>query len=194
MAASRTVVMRREAFESVDGYDPSKLTEDYDFAFECYEADLDVVEDISHTSIIMGVHTLTDWWGQRKRWMTGYAQVLHSLVLDCRLSRTYRSVLSTLICAGSVLGNLFMLSLIPKAAVLLIYGISSWLVLPVLTLFASALAMRIYDVRAGRLDTIGIGWIITPVLLPLYSLIGIKAIVEYAFTWDGSWYSVTKSV
>ncbi|WP_246988793.1 glycosyltransferase [Halorientalis marina] len=194
MAASRTVVMRREAFESVGGYDPAKLTEDYDFAFECYEADLDVVEDISHTSTIEGAHTLMDWWGQRKRWMTGYAQVLHSLVLDCRTPRTYRSVLSPLICAGSVLGNLFMLSLVSKAVVLVLNGVTSWLVLPVLTLFASALAMRIYDARAGRLDTIGTGWLLTPILLPLYSLVGIKAVVEYVFTWDGGWYTVSKGV
>jgi hypothetical protein len=126
--------------------------------------------------------------------MTGYAQVLHSLVLDCRTPRTYRSVLSPLICAGSVLGNLFMLSLVSKAVVLVLNGVTSWLVLPVLTLFASALAMRIYDARAGRLDTIGTGWLLTPILLPLYSLVGIKAVVEYVFTWDGGWYTVSKGV
>jgi cellulose synthase/poly-beta-1,6-N-acetylglucosamine synthase-like glycosyltransferase len=194
MAASRTVVMRRAAFESVGGYDPAKLTEDYDFAFECYEADLAVAEDHSHTSVIEGAHTLADWWGQRKRWMTGYAQVLHGLVRDCRSPRSYRSLLSPLLCAGAVLGNLFMLSLVSKAAVLVVNGVTSWLLLPVLTLFASALAMRVYDARAGRLESVGTGWLVTPALLPLYSLVGIKAVIEYALTWDGGWYSVSKGV
>ncbi|MFB6228731.1 MAG: glycosyltransferase family 2 protein [Halobacteriales archaeon] len=192
MAASRTIVMRRAAFEEVGGYDPEMLTEDYDFAFACYEADLDVVEQFSYASTIEGAHTVRDWWGQRKRWMTGYAQVLHSLVTDGFRPRNYRSVLSPLICAGSVFGNLFMLSLVSKAAVLVINGSTSWIVLPAATLIASALAVRVYDAHFGRLDGIGVGYLMMPVVLPLYSLAGIKAFVEYVLTWDGEWYSVAK--
>jgi hypothetical protein len=126
--------------------------------------------------------------------MTGYVQVLHDLVGDCRAPRNYRTLLSPFICAGSVLGNLFMLSLVSKAAVLVVQGAASWLALPVLTLVASALAMRVYDTRAGRFDAVGVGWLAMPVILPLYSLVGIKAAVEYLVTWDGEWYSVAKGV
>jgi glycosyltransferase involved in cell wall biosynthesis len=192
MAASRTIVMRRTAFEEVGGYDPEMLTEDYDFAFACYEANLDVVEQFSYASTIEGAHSVRDWWGQRKRWMTGYAQVLHSLVTDCVRPKNYRSVLSPLICAGSVFGNLFMLSLVSKAAVLVINGSASWIVLPASTLIASALAVRLYDAQFGRLDGVGVGYLMMPVVLPLYSLAGIKAFVEYLLTWDGEWYSVAK--
>jgi cellulose synthase/poly-beta-1,6-N-acetylglucosamine synthase-like glycosyltransferase len=194
MAASRTVVMRREAYETVGGYDPEMLTEDYDFAFACYEADLDVVEQFSYASTIEGAHTVRDWWGQRKRWMTGYAQVLHSLARDCLSPKSYRTVLSPAICAGSVFGNLFMLSLVSKAAVLVVNGAASWVLLPAATLVGSALALRAYDAHAGRLSGIGIGYLVMPAVLPLYSLAGIKAVVEYVLTWEGEWYSVAKGV
>lgn len=192
MAASRTVVMRRRAFEVVGGYDPEMLTEDYDFAFACYEAGLEVDEQFAHASTIEAAHTATDWWGQRKRWMTGYAQVLHRLLGRCRSPTGYRSLVAPAICAGSVFGNLFMLSLVPKAAVLLLEGTPSWLCLPVVTLATTALAVRLHDVVDGRLDTLGVGYLLLPAVLPVYSLAGIKAVVEYLLTWDGEWYSVAK--
>jgi len=192
MAASRTIVMRREAFDAVGGYDPEMLTEDYDFAFACYEAELDVVEQFSYASTIEGAHSVRDWWGQRKRWMTGYAQVLHSLVRDSVAPESYRSVLAPVICAGSVLGNVFMLSLVSKMAVLVVNGATSWILLPATVLIGSALALRVYDARAGRLSGVGVGYLVMPAVLPLYSLAGIKAVVEYLFTWDGEWYSVAK--
>lgn len=192
MAASRTIVMRRETFEEVGGYDPAMLTEDYAFAFECYKADVDVLEHFSHASTIEGAHSVRDWWGQRKRWMTGYTQVLHITLGDCLSPKNYRTYLSPLICAGSVLGNLFMLQLVSKVAVLVMNGGISWITLPVLALIGSALAIRIYDSRASRIEGIGVGCVVAPLILPLYSLAGLKAIVEYVLTWDGGWYSVVK--
>jgi glycosyltransferase involved in cell wall biosynthesis len=192
MAASRTVVMDRAAFESVGGYDSEMLTEDYAFAFDCYEADLDVVEQFEYASTIEAAHTAADWWGQRKRWMTGYAQVLHARVTECLSPQNYRTLLSPLICAGSVLGNLFMLQLVSKAAVLVVNGGTGWMALPAATLIGSALALRAYDAHAGRLDGLGVGYVLMPAVLPLYSLVGIKATVEYLVSWDGEWYSVAK--
>jgi GT2 family glycosyltransferase len=219
MAASRAVVMRREAFETVGGYDPGMLTEDYDFAFRCYEADLDVREQLAYASTVEGAHTAVDWWGQRKRWMTGYAQVLHHLLpirsataagghgsasehdadsggtsSECGGFGDYRSLLSPLICGASVLGNLFLLSLVSKAVVLVQTGALVWLALPVATLASAALALRVHDARVGRLDGIGFGWLLAPAVLPLYGLVAVKATVEYPLSWGGEWYSVAKGV
>ena len=191
-AASRTIVMRRAAFETVGGYDPSKLTEDYAFAFACYKAGVDVVEQFSYASTIEAAHTAADWWGQRKRWMTGYAQVLHSLVMGSLSPQNYRSLVSPAICAGSVLGNVFMLSLVSKMAVLVVNGAAKWTLLPAATLVGAALALRAYDANAGRLERVGIGYLFVPAVLPMYSLAGIKAVVEYVLSWDGEWYSVAK--
>lgn len=197
VAASRTVVMRRSAFDAVDGYDPKMLTEDYAFAFDCYCSEVDVAEQFSFASTIEAAHNPVDWWGQRKRWMTGYAQVLHRLV-GRGLRRlwsgegTHRDVLAPAICASSVFGNVFMLSLLPKAAVLVAHGQGRWLALPGFTLIGAALALRVYDTTRGRLGSIGVGYLLLPAVLPLYSLAGIKAVVEYLFTWNGEWYSVSK--
>lgn len=197
VAASRTVVMRRVAFDAVDGYDPAMLTEDYAFAFDCYCSGVEVVEQFSFASTIEAAHTPVDWWGQRKRWMTGYAQVLHRLVgrgLRRLWARegTHRDLLAPAICASSVFGNVFMLSLLPKAAVLVVHGQGRWLALPGFTLIGAALALRVYDTAKGRLCSVGVGYLLLPAVLPLYSLAGIKAVLEYLFTWDGEWYSVSK--
>jgi GT2 family glycosyltransferase len=264
MAASRAVVLRRGAFERVGGYDPAMLTEDYDFAFRCYEAGLSVREQLAYASTIEGAHTATDWWGQRKRWMTGYAQVFHDLFVDwsrpgpdsnpgpkpCpepeqdpltatradggepvrtarnrgstapsgpspptrpapsagsagrvdwtdrveRRLRNYRTLLSPVVCGASVVGNLFLLSLVSKAAVLVQFGALAWFALPVATLASVALALRVHDTRVGRLDGhgVGIGWLLAPAVLPLYGLVAVKATVEYPLSWDGEWYSVAK--
>jgi len=192
VAASRTVLMRRSAFEAVGGYDPAMLTEDFAFAFDCYAADLEVTELFAHASTTEAAHTVADWWGQRKRWMTGYAQVFHRLLGDCRAPDQYRTLVAPLICGGSVLGNLFVLSLLPKVAVLLTAGAANWLALPLLTLVGTALALRLYDARAGLVESVGLGYLLTPAVLPLFGLAGVKAIVEYLLTWEGEWYSVAK--
>jgi hypothetical protein len=71
-------------------------------------------------------------------------------------------------------------------------GTAGWTLLPAATLVGSALALRVYDVSSDRLDRVGLGHLLMPVVLPLYSLAGIKAVVEYAVSWEGEWYSVAK--
>jgi cellulose synthase/poly-beta-1,6-N-acetylglucosamine synthase-like glycosyltransferase len=189
MATSRAVVMNRAAFECVGGYDPVMLTEDFDFAVRCYRAGLAVQESFDHPSRIEAAHTPADWWGQRKRWMTGYAQVLHQRVVN--LQWTMRSVLSLLIAAGSVVGNLLLLSMVSKVAVLAIVGAEIGLV-PLVTAAAIALGIRGYDWWTGRVSGFGFGWILAPLVFPLYSLAGIKGTIEYLVSWNGEWYQVTK--
>lgn len=89
-------------------------------------------------------------------------------------------------------GNVFLLSLVPKAAVPLVAGTPRWLCLPVATLAVAALAVRLPDITSGRLDHLGVGYLPLLVVLPAYSLAGIKTVVEYLLTWDGEWYSVAK--
>jgi len=59
---------------------------------------------------------------------------------------------------------------------------------------AITLAVQIQDYRQGSIDAFGLTWLAIPLLFPLYSLVAIKAIVEYLFTWEGEWYSVSKGV
>jgi cellulose synthase/poly-beta-1,6-N-acetylglucosamine synthase-like glycosyltransferase len=192
MASSRAVVMRRTAFERVGGYDTRMLTEDFDFSYQCYKARLDVVDELSAPSKIEAAHSLTDWWGQRKRWMTGYSQVLHKLLATMRPFSDYRNLASTAICAATVLGSLFMLSILSTFLVLFLAGAQVMFLLPVAVIVAATASVRALDVRAGTVDHVGWEWLTVPAIFPLYSLTAIKAVIEYLVSWDGQWYSVEK--
>lgn len=191
MASSRAIVMRRSAFNRVNGYDPEMLTEDFEFAYRCYRHRISVRETLACPSRIEGAHTLRDWWGQRKRWMTGYAQVLSHLVTRINI-QDYRSVVSALICAGTIVGNVLMLSLLSKFLVLLILDAELWFLPPLVTLLTLTLVIRLIDVRRVGISRPGVYWLMTPSLFPLYGLTMIKAVWEYLLTWDGAWYSVDK--
>jgi cellulose synthase/poly-beta-1,6-N-acetylglucosamine synthase-like glycosyltransferase len=192
MAASRAVVARRSALEAVGGYDTEMLTEDFAFAYQCYRERLDVVELLDCPSRIDAAHSVRDWWGQRKRWMTGYAQVLHRLVASVRPVTDYRNLLSVGICASTVAGSLLMLTIISKFAVLLVVGSQVMFLAPVLAIVAVTLAVHLQDHRRGLVR--GPSWhvLLVPLLLPVYSLSAIKAVFEYVFTWSGEWYRVLK--
>lgn len=190
-ASSRAVVMRRSVIEQLGGYDPEMLTEDFEFAYRCYQRRVAVNETLAYPSRIEAAHTLRDWWGQRKRWMTGYAQVLHHLVSDLDLL-DYRSVLSVLICTGTVIGNVLMLSLLSKFLVLVLLNAEAWFLLPISTVGFVTLAVRLVDNRRVELPRPGGFWMVTPLLFPLYGLAMIKALFEYPLSWDGDWYSVSK--
>ena len=194
MAASRAVVMHREALVETGGYHTEMLTEDFEFAYRCYKHRLDVVELLAYPSKIEGAHTLRDWWGQRKRWMTGYAQSSHYLLGESRPLTDYRNPLSALIALGTVAAGLFLLSVISKFAVLAVDGGFDVLIGGLAIVIAITLAVQIQDYWQGSIDAFGLTWLAIPLLFPLYSLVAIKALVEYLFTWEGEWYSVSKGV
>ena len=192
MAASRAVVMRSAVLDRVGGYDETMLTEDFDFAYECYKHRVEVEECLAAPSKIEAAHSLRDWWGQRKRWMTGYAQTLHKLVAEVRPVTDYRNLLSAAICASTVVGSLLMLSLLSKFVVLFLAGAQGLFLLPIVVVMSATAAVRLVDRRAGVIESFGYGWALVPLVVPLYSLTAIKAVIEYLFSWDGDWYSVEK--
>jgi cellulose synthase/poly-beta-1,6-N-acetylglucosamine synthase-like glycosyltransferase len=192
VVASNALVIRRATYERVGGYDPAMLTEDFDFAFRCYEAGVRVHSSFAYPSEIEGAHTVGDWWGQRKRWMTGYAQVFHRLLGRLDPLARPRTVVSTLFCAGALAGNFAILSLVSQVAVLAQAGVP-WVVAALLcSVWTVTLATRLLDVRAGVVDRVGLGWLFVPFVLPLYSLAAIKGIVEYPISWEGEWFRVEK--
>jgi cellulose synthase/poly-beta-1,6-N-acetylglucosamine synthase-like glycosyltransferase len=192
MAASRAVVMRRTAFSVTGGYDTEMLTEDFDFAYTCYKNHLDVDEQLDHPSKIESAHSLRDWWGQRKRWMTGYVQVLHKLLAHARPVTKLRNLTSAVICAGTVIGSFLLLTILSKFVVLFLVGMEGWFVPPLVAVIGVTAAVRVHDWRQGAVDRLGWAWLVVPAIVPLYSLTAIKAVIEYAYGWDGDWYSVEK--
>ncbi|MEF8872827.1 MAG: glycosyltransferase [Haloarculaceae archaeon] len=192
MAASRAVVMRRDALDAVGGYDDEMLTEDFYFAYQCYRERLDVAELLDYPSRIDAAHTITDWWGQRKRWMTGYSQVLHRLVATIRPVTDYRNLFATVICASTVVGSLLMLTMLSKFAVLVVSGSKGLFVFPLGAITLVTLGVHFHDYNRGLVSAPSWYWVFVPLLLPVYSLSAIKAVFEYVFSWNGEWYRVTK--
>jgi hypothetical protein len=54
------------------------------------------------------------------------------------------------------------------------------------------LGARLLDRRVGVVDSVGLGWLLVPFVLPFYSLAAIKGIVEYPISWRGEWFRVEK--
>lgn len=188
MATSKALVFTREAFETVGGYDPAVVAEDTDFGHRCYLAGLDV--DLSYVPVVREapVRSLRDWWGQRKRWMTGNVQVLvrllGGLVDDARSPRRY---VSLAVAASSVGGAVFLLSLVPKFLWLLATGAYAVAAVPLVAIYGVAgLA------RAADEEPMDGHWLLAPAVLPLFALVTLMAVTDYVAGVDDGWYAVEK--
>jgi cellulose synthase/poly-beta-1,6-N-acetylglucosamine synthase-like glycosyltransferase len=188
MATSKALLFTRDAFEFVGGYDPEMISEDNDFG---HRGDLkrrevaltDDTEESTETD-----HNIRDWWGQRKRWMRGNAEVLHRKLLPgwWENPTSASRYVSLAIGLGSVGGAAFLVSLVPKFAWVLPRAPAVALA-PVLSLYAVALYAR-------RRDGLPIGWewLLLPLVLPFFSLITLAALAEYAVGAGGEWFAVEK--
>ena len=178
LIGSRSIAMRRSVFEDLGGYSDDTLTEDYDFAHKCYLNNVDIV-DIPLPVENLAAHSLRDWWGQRKRWMTGYFQVLSKYLKNLLYDfRGVRSIVSVLISAGSLIGSFLMLTLVSKFVVLLVLGAQLIYMIPVGVMLILALIFRSYDVRYNFPAKIGFSWIAVPVIFPFSCLIVEKSGTE----------------
>lgn len=193
MAASKSILFTREAFEKAGKYDENVVTEDYDFAHKCYRNHVDVKMIHSEVTTEESVHNFSDWWGQRKRWMTGNMQVLHKMLglLPGHLGKR-RYYLGVIMSIGSIGGSMFLVGILPKFIILFQQGYYGLMLAPVAGLYLAAIPSRIMDYRKGNANTIGWEAILVPFTLPIFSLITIKAAIEYFISWDGEWFSVDK--
>jgi len=192
LVGSRSVLMRRTVFEELGGYSDDTLTEDYDFTHKCYINHVNV-SDIPVPIENLAAHSLRDWWGQRKRWMTGVFQVFSKL--SGKLVRDFkgrRSLFSVLICGGSLLGSFLMLTIVSKFLLLLFVGAKFIYAIPISVLVLTALIFRVYDKKYSCLDKIGWNWAFLPLIFPFFSAITIRAFVGFLFSSEATWYRVEK--
>lgn len=188
MATSKALVFSRDAIETLGGYDPDVVSEDYDFAHRAYLAGLDVKLLYSHIVTEESVHSFRDWWGQRKRWMTGNVQVLVRLIGYLRTHpRYHRSYVSLAVAILSIAGSAFLLSIAPKVITVAQVGHPEYALAPIFATFAVAIYARLKD----GLD-LGWSWLLTPIVLPLFSCITVMAFADYVFDFEGEWYVVHK--
>jgi cellulose synthase/poly-beta-1,6-N-acetylglucosamine synthase-like glycosyltransferase len=184
--------MKRQVFEDLDGYSEDVLTEDYDFTHRCYINGFDIV-NIPLPVENLAAHSLNDWWGQRKRWMTGYFQVFSRLLRETFSSyRGYRTVLSVLISGGSILGGFLMLTIVSKFIILFLLGFELVYGVPVAVIIFMALFFRLYDRKNNFVEETGFSWVFTPLIFPLFSLITIRSFAQFIFDRNQDWYRVEK--
>lgn len=190
IAASRTTLIDREVYEELGGYSEKMLTEDLHFSFKCYKNRCRVYELLEHPSRIEAAHNLKDWWGQRKRWMIGYVQTISRLMREIN-PFNLRSLTSGLIGISTLIGSVLMVSLISKFIFLMVMDAEILALMPVAAIFFSLAYFHSRDLRYG-IKRPGIMMVVSPFVLPFYSLAALKALIEFFGSWRGEWYSVKK--
>ncbi|WP_246999067.1 glycosyltransferase [Halosolutus gelatinilyticus] len=190
---SSSTVMTREAFERVDGYD-DVLTEDLNFAHACYREGLDVRQARQCTNTMEAPHTLSDLWGQRKRWRVGQIEVLHATLVELLRGRVRRRGLVSIgrMCS-SLFGCLVTLALASKLLLLLVLDVESAFLMPFTVLLATIGLVAWRDRRDGRID--GLHWcvVLAPLFYPAFGILTLKSLLGYGLSWDGGWYRVEKT-
>ncbi|USZ70436.1 glycosyltransferase [Natronosalvus halobius] len=190
---SSSTVFTREALERVGGFD-DVLTEDLAFAHDCYRAGCSVTQARQWTNTMEAPHTLRDLWGQRKRWRVGQVEVLHRTLREALTEGIdRRGLVSIGRLTSALLGTLAVLLLAGKIALLLMLDTESALLVPVACLLALIGGVALRDVRDGRID--GLHWSACFVVfvVPAFGVLTLKAVLEYAISWNGEWYRVTKT-
>ncbi|ELY74735.1 glycosyltransferase family 2 protein [Natrinema pallidum] len=190
---SSSTVLSREAFDRVGGYD-DMLTEDLNFAHDCYREGLTVRQARQCTNTMEAPHTLRDLWGQRKRWRVGQVEVLHATTLELLSGDIDRRGLVSIgrMCS-SLLGCLFTLALTSKLLLLLVLGVESAFLVLATILVATIGGVAWRDASDGRID--GLHWsvVLAPLLYPAFGVLSLKSLLEYGLSWDGTWYHVDKT-
>lgn len=190
---SSSTVFTRSAYNEVGGYD-DMLTEDLVFAHKCYRHNISVKQSRNYTSLMEAPHSLKDFWGQRKRWRIGQAEALHrTLKGDITDGIRHRRIISISRMITSILGSIILLVFISKLIVLLILDAYIFYTLPILSIAFVSIIVGYNDYNKGDINNLHYIILASPIVYILFSLLSIKSILEYIFTWDGSWYHVDKN-
>lgn len=190
---SGSTAFTHEAFRRVGGYDRERLTEDLEFAHQCYNADLAVTQDRSCTSTMEPPHTLRDFWGQRKRWRMGQIQVCASRMRnELRGESGYSGIPAVARAAGSILGGILTLVFASHVLLLALLEATAALAVPFVCVLATIAAVWTRDALDGRVGRPSWTLIFVPLIYPLLGILTVKSILEYYLTWNGEWYLVTK--
>lgn len=190
---SSSTLFTREAFETVDGYD-DLLTEDLAFAHKCFRHGLDVRQARNYTNLMEAPHTLTDFWGQRKRWRIGQVEVLDATLRgQLTAGPVYRRVLSLGRMVTSLAGSVFTVVVLAKWLVLVVFDAELLFLLPIASVALLAMGVGLADARSGSVDSLVPVTLCAPLVYPVFGLLSIKSVLEYLVSWDGSWYHVEKT-
>lgn len=189
---SSSCAFQRSAFEAVGGFD-DLTTEDLDFAHACFRHGLDVEQARNVTNCMEAPHTLSDLWGQRKRWRLGHVEVFSKAISGGYDAGGLRGTLSTVRVTVTLAASVLLVTLLAKAAVAAYLG---HLLVVALPLAAIALALGpvvVLDARDDHVDAAYPAFALVPLIYPGFGLVTISAAVTYVCNWDGEWYRVDTS-
>jgi cellulose synthase/poly-beta-1,6-N-acetylglucosamine synthase-like glycosyltransferase len=189
---SSSVAFTPEAHEAVDGLD-DMLTEDLDFAHECFRANLDVQQTRSLTNEMEAPHTLSDLWGQRKRWRMGHIEVLVKALRGGFTHGGWRGALSTCRLATTLAAGLFLLALAAKILLLLVLDLEILFLVPLVAIALATLPVVLADRQAGHIPEASPAIGLIPLIYPGFGLLNIRSLLAYGLSWDGEWYQVDKT-
>lgn len=187
---SKAIAMTADAYETVGGFDEGVLTEDIDFGTRCVEAGLSIKADhFSAPTLEEAPHRLKDWWGHRKRWLTGFMQVTRSNTQQATRGEQIKPTLALL---TALLFSFLSLMLFGQVLHFLQSG-QPRIIGVTLGLFAlGSLGIRLYDLRTGTVDRTGAGWLLSGLFFPLIGAATVKVIMERINGKDEDWYSIEK--
>jgi biofilm PGA synthesis N-glycosyltransferase PgaC len=190
---SASTAFTREAFETVGGYD-DRLTEDIEFAHACYRADLDVVHDRSATNTMEAPHTLSDLWGQRKRWRIGHVDVFQSRVREALGGNISLSDIGSVgRASAAMVGGALLLVGLSQIAALAVQGVLWAFLVPYVLSLAFVGGVWAKDAHDGRIGLPSPTVVLMPVIYVGHGGLTVKSFLEYYLTWEGEWYQVTKT-
>lgn len=182
----------RDAFETVGGY-ADVLTEDIYFSHQCYEAGLTVTRNRHCTSTMEAPHSLRDLWGQRKRWRIGHVQVSHLRIREALSGDpTPQDIVAIGRAVGAMVAGGVLVVLSAHVLLLSVLGVMTAAV-PLAAIFGLILGVWSKDAYDGRVGLLAWTVVLAPLVYLGHGLLTAKALFEYALTWDGEWYQVTKS-
>jgi len=193
MALSRSTVMHRSVFENMDGYSSDTVTEDVDFGHRCIRSGVEVGRVRQPACFMEAPHTVRDLWRQKRRWVKGSLQVfVKNLRALVRNPSEHRRLISIAFLGGAVLGNAFIITMVPKILLLVLFGDWAAGLVPFLAVSAVSLVYRSVDAVRGVVDGVGAAWILSPFVYLLYGFLSAKAFTEFLTTWSGQWHRVSE--
>jgi cellulose synthase/poly-beta-1,6-N-acetylglucosamine synthase-like glycosyltransferase len=158
------------------------LTEDIDFAHKCFRAGLAVRQSRNITNEMEAPHTLSDLWGQRKRWRLGHTEVFLKALRFSYDRGGIRGKLSTLRIASSLAASVFLIAFISKVALLLVLDLDALFLLPFAAIALTVGPILHRDYEKGHIVELTPAMVLVPLVYPGFGLLTIRCGFEYFFS------------
>jgi len=193
VVGTRSVLVERSVFERVGLLDEATLTEDMAFTHDCHQAGVSIRELDYYPAFEEPAHTLTDWWWQRVRWMSGHLEVGARQLREWRAVTDTDALGSLLTLVGTFVAGVLLATTLPKLTVsALAYPLAVGAGL--VGIYAVALATRAVDNRTAETSGFEGSWLLVPLFFTLYGLVIVQVMVRALLGREDEWYQAEKGV